>query len=264
MRRDPTRRATTANATRRQSNNKRRFRGGRRVGPTRGPLPRRPTRARAGHTRVAAGAADPAPRIPVGPRTPVRLPHGRAAAYVRGAVDRETAQVAAAAPGTSHATLLAAAGKLGQLVGAGALSEPDARAALLPAATAHIGKWSCDCTEQSIRRTIDDGLRYGQQLPRRLHLIWPATPHPPSGAGDRPAPTRLAMGSTPPSVSRSPLPSDPAPRDVRQVRPRPRPGRHRHDPRRSHPDARPRKVLAQAERAGTAEEARRTTRRQRS
>ena len=111
------------------------------------------------------------PRIPVGPRTPVRLPHGRAAAYVRGAVDRETAQVAAAAPGTSHATLLAAAGKLGQLVGAGALSEPDARAALLPAATAHLGKWSCDCTEQSIRRTIDDGLRYGQQLPRRLQLI---------------------------------------------------------------------------------------------
>ena len=124
----------------------------------------------------------PFPRIPVGPRTPVRLPHGRAAAYVRGAIDRETAQVAAAAPGTSHATLLAAAGKLGQLVGAGA--------ALLTAATAHIGKWSCDCTEQSIRRTIDDGLRYGQQLPRRLHLIGP-DPHPPSGAGDRRHPPAL-------------------------------------------------------------------------
>jgi hypothetical protein len=69
----------------------------------------------------------PPPRPPVGPRTPVRLPHGRAAAYVRGAVDRETAQVAAAAPGTSHATLLATAGKLGQFVGAGALSEPGPR-----------------------------------------------------------------------------------------------------------------------------------------
>ena len=103
-------------------------------------------------------------------RRPLLLPHSRAAAYVRGAVEREAAQVAAAAPGTSHATLLAAARKLGQLVGGGVLSEADARAALLPAATAHIGRWRCDCTERTILRTINDGLRYGEQLPRRLHL----------------------------------------------------------------------------------------------
>ena len=55
-------------------------------------------------------------------RRPLLLPHSRAAAYVRGAVEREAAQVAAAAPGTSHATLLAAARKLGQLVGGGVLT----------------------------------------------------------------------------------------------------------------------------------------------
>jgi hypothetical protein len=114
-------------------------------------------------TGPAAAPVDPSCRDPD--------PASTGAAYARGAVEREAAQVAAAVPGTSHATLLAAARNLGQLVGGGVLSETDARAALLPAATAHIGRWRCDCTERSVLRTINDGLKYGQQLPRRPHLI---------------------------------------------------------------------------------------------
>jgi hypothetical protein len=99
-----------------------------------------------------------------------QLTPGRATAYLQAIVEDEAAQVAAARPGHNHQTLLRAALRLGNLVGGGALTDAEARAALLPAATAHIGTRRCDCTQASVLRTINDGLTYGQRQPRRLQL----------------------------------------------------------------------------------------------
>ena len=107
---------------------------------------------------------------PAAPRRLTQLTPGRATAYLQAIVEGEAAQVAAARPGHSHQTLLRAALRLGNLVGGGALTDADARAALLPATTAHIGTRRCDCTEASVLRTINDGLAYGQRQPRRLQL----------------------------------------------------------------------------------------------
>ena len=112
-------------------------------------------------------ALTPPPRPVMPPAAPLQLPDRRAAAYLQAIVDREAEQVAAAPSGHRHRILLNAALRLGSLVGGGALTEHEARAALLPAATEHLGG-GCDCTEATIRRTIDDGLAFGQQNPRYL------------------------------------------------------------------------------------------------
>ncbi|WP_433503212.1 bifunctional DNA primase/polymerase [Pseudonocardia halophobica] len=94
------------------------------------------------------------------------LSRGRTGAYVRAIVEREAALVAAAATGTRHDTLLKAARTLGRLVGGGELEEETAREALLDAAAGHVGVDGCTTAE--VARTVQDGLAYGRQLPRRI------------------------------------------------------------------------------------------------
>lgn len=84
--------------------------------------------------------------------------------YVWSAVQGEHDNVAAAGEGSRNQTLYKAAVKLGSLVGAGMLDEPDAREALLAgaqAATDPLPEWEA-------RRTIDSGLQYGIAHPRQL------------------------------------------------------------------------------------------------
>jgi hypothetical protein len=61
---------------------------------------------------------------------------------------------------------LRAARTLGRLVAGGELPEQQARARLLDAARGHIDV--DECTAREVTRDIDDGLAYGQRLPRRL------------------------------------------------------------------------------------------------
>lgn len=106
------------------------------------------------------------PPPPPAPGPVMQLPRQRAGAYVRAIVEREAQIVATAQTGTRHRALLAAARTLGRLVGGGELAENQARAALLDAAAGHVGVDGCTAGE--VRRTVEDGLRYGRQLPRRI------------------------------------------------------------------------------------------------
>jgi hypothetical protein len=125
-------------------------------------------------------ALRPLPAQRVAPSGPLRIPPGHESgrspgpgvhdleAYMRRVVVTEESRDVADAPqGESHAVLLRAALRMGNYVGGGALAEEDARAALLAAGTAHIGRWRCDCTEAEVLRTINFGLSRGRQ--RSLH-----------------------------------------------------------------------------------------------
>ncbi len=127
-----------------------------------------PVRELPGWLLDALTPAPPEHRPMTASRAPRRPTSGRALAYLHAIVAAEAALVASAAPGTRHTTLLRGALKLGSLIGGGALTEDDARAALLPAATEHLGRRECDCTVASINRTISDGLAHGQRQPRHL------------------------------------------------------------------------------------------------
>ncbi|MGH3701409.1 MAG: hypothetical protein ACRDRU_19120 [Pseudonocardiaceae bacterium] len=74
--------------------------------------------------------------------------------------------VATARTGTRHHTLLKAARTLGRLVGGGELAQDDARDVLRDAAAGHIGVDGCTAGE--VARTLNDGIAYGKQLPRRI------------------------------------------------------------------------------------------------
>lgn len=113
---------------------------------------------------LADALAPPAPR-PTAREASPPVPQN-ATAYLRAIVAAETRTVADARPGTRHTTLLTAACALGRLVAGNALTEDDARTALRSAAARHVGVDAM--TEQEVVRTIDDGLRYGGQRPRRL------------------------------------------------------------------------------------------------
>ena len=89
---------------------------------------------------------------------------GRLRRYVWAAVEREHGAVAAAPEGARNATLHTAAVKLGSLVGAGVLTEHDARDALLAGVSASpspLPVWEAE-------RTIASGLAYGRRNPRQL------------------------------------------------------------------------------------------------
>lgn len=107
-----------------------------------------------------------APRPAPTPGNPLQLPRGRSTAYVRAIVEREARLVVTARTGTRHSTLLKAARTLGRLVGGEELVESDARTALHTAAAGHIG--IDGTTPAEVHQTIEDGLRYGIQLPRRV------------------------------------------------------------------------------------------------
>jgi hypothetical protein len=96
----------------------------------------------------------------------VELPSGRATAYVRAIVESEAHAVASARTGTRHRSLLKAARVLGELVAGAELAQEQAWAALLEAASGHVGV--DDCTAAEVEQTIKDGLLYGQRRPRRV------------------------------------------------------------------------------------------------
>ncbi len=111
-----------------------------------------------------ARALTPVPRPELA--APTLLSSQRASAYVRAIVEREAYAVATATTGSRHTILLKAARTLGRLVGGAELGEDDAWAALLDAAGGHIG--IDDCTATEVRQTVQDGIAYGKQLPRRI------------------------------------------------------------------------------------------------
>jgi Bifunctional DNA primase/polymerase, N-terminal len=86
--------------------------------------------------------------------------------YVLAALRGECQRVRIARPGQHNAVLCRAAYALGQLVGAGLLTEDTARAHLTTAATALISA-DCDCTPREITRVIRAGLTAGAGNPRR-------------------------------------------------------------------------------------------------
>ncbi|MBO0129155.1 bifunctional DNA primase/polymerase [Agrobacterium burrii] len=83
-------------------------------------------------------------------------------AYVDAAVDRELADLSGAPMGTRNNALNDAAFSIGTIVGAGALSEAEARALLQDVARGWGRDWSRCC------KTIENGLRAGIQNPRHI------------------------------------------------------------------------------------------------
>jgi hypothetical protein len=98
---------------------------------------------------------------------PVVLPAARRPAYGQAALDGETRLVRRARPGTRNAVLFRAAVRLGTLAAAGVLNSSDVHDQLHAAASVHFG--TDDFTATEADRTITNGLRYGEQHPRRLH-----------------------------------------------------------------------------------------------
>lgn len=86
--------------------------------------------------------------------------------YALAALRGEAQRVRSAPPGQHNAVLCRAAYALGQLIGAGLLTERIARAELTAAATALVSA-DCDCTPREITRVIAAGLTAGGRNPRR-------------------------------------------------------------------------------------------------
>lgn len=104
---------------------------------------------------------------------PREIPSERRSGYALAALRGEWRRVRRA-PMTQHNRSLAcAAFALGQLVGAGVVSESDARYALTDAATPRVAL-DCDCDANEIARVIDVSLRAGARHPRRVVAEAPA------------------------------------------------------------------------------------------
>jgi Bifunctional DNA primase/polymerase, N-terminal len=88
-----------------------------------------------------------------------------ASGYVHAAVRNECQRIRTAPPGQHNAMLCRAAYALGQLVGAGLLTETVARPQLTTAAEALVSA-DCDCTPREITRVISAGLAAGARNPR--------------------------------------------------------------------------------------------------
>nr|WP_273482906.1 bifunctional DNA primase/polymerase [Kribbella italica] len=115
-------------------------------------------------TRLTPTAPTPARSGPVQLRS---LDHaGRAAAYVRRAIDTECAHVVGAGEGGRNKALFIAAQNLGQLAAGGAVSADDVRAALMDAAATPIGHGAY--SETQAHKTITSGLRAGANRPRKV------------------------------------------------------------------------------------------------
>jgi hypothetical protein len=110
-------------------------------------------------------ALTPEPPHPEQGEQPTRRPRTRRR-YLQAILDGERDAVARAQSGTRHSTLLAAACTLGRLVAGGSLGAHEARSALFDAAARHVGVDGM--TQREIAATINDGIRYGAQRPRRL------------------------------------------------------------------------------------------------
>ncbi|MEV7833006.1 bifunctional DNA primase/polymerase [Streptomyces subrutilus] len=101
---------------------------------------------------------------PAGPATDIVIPADRHDVYTRKVVQAECDAITRAADGEQNNAINTAAFSLGTLVGAGALTEGEARADLLAAARAG------NHPEGRARATIDSGLRAGMAQPRHP---WP-------------------------------------------------------------------------------------------
>jgi bifunctional DNA primase/polymerase-like protein len=106
--------------------------------------------------------ATPRPEPGERPTRPPRT-HRR---YLQAILTGESDAVACAQPGTRHTTLLSAACTLGRLVAGGELDDHDARSALRRAAACHVG--IDGMSQREVTDTINDGIQYGSQRPRRL------------------------------------------------------------------------------------------------
>jgi Bifunctional DNA primase/polymerase, N-terminal len=104
----------------------------------------------------------PPPALSASPVAAATNPSG----YTLAALQGEAQRVRSAPPGHHNAVLCRAAYALGQLVGAGLLTEGIARAELATAATVLISA-DCDCTPREITRVITAGLTAGARNPRR-------------------------------------------------------------------------------------------------
>lgn len=109
-----------------------------------------------------------APKAGTAPTGSVFIPTDRHDAYTRKAVQAECDAITTAPDGTQNNTINTAAFNVGTLVGAGALSEAEAREALLSAALAG------HHPEGRARPTIESGLRAGMAQPRHP---WPPASH---------------------------------------------------------------------------------------
>lgn len=109
-------------------------------------------------------------RLTVRPPTAVTAPRQTSVdgldSYVQAAIDGECEHLATAPPGHGRALFISGL-VLGQLVGAHVLPTAQAQDALYAAAHPWIGG-TCGCTEREVRRAITNGLRAGEQRPRRI------------------------------------------------------------------------------------------------
>ena len=97
----------------------------------------------------------------------VRIETQRLPSYVRGAIQRESDNVAGAQRTRHSRILFCSAVALGQLVGAHLLPWNTAHDALRNAAR-HMISGDCKCTESDIVRTINNGLTAGTTRPRQI------------------------------------------------------------------------------------------------
>ncbi|MFI7469959.1 bifunctional DNA primase/polymerase [Nonomuraea sp. NPDC049646] len=97
-------------------------------------------------------------------KRPVHVPiaDGRHSSYLRAALDRELAHLAAAQPGQRNRSLFGAAAALGELIAGGALPEEPVKELL------EQGGGDLGLTRSEVIRTIESGLRHGARRPRRL------------------------------------------------------------------------------------------------
>jgi Bifunctional DNA primase/polymerase, N-terminal len=113
-------------------------------------------------------ALTPAP-APARPPIPLLCSPHRLDAYVRAALEGETAAVARAAPGTRAHTLFRAAARLGELIGVGVLGETTALEALLAAAPISPSGADRFTRDEAVRHVIN-GIARGRRNPRPLPL----------------------------------------------------------------------------------------------
>ena len=106
------------------------------------------------------------PKPPPAPSAPAQPVTINLSSYVDAAMRGECHRVRTAPSGQHNAVLCRAAYALGQLVGAGLLTEEIARAELTAAADVLISA-DCDCTPREIARVITAGLTAGARNPRR-------------------------------------------------------------------------------------------------
>jgi hypothetical protein len=106
------------------------------------------------------------PKPPTAHPAPATAAATNPSGYILAALRGEGQRVRTAPPGQHNATLCRAAYALGQLVGAGLLTQDTAQAVLTAAADVLISA-DCGCTPREIARVITAGLTAGAHNPRR-------------------------------------------------------------------------------------------------